>query len=640
MDELVYKSLSQEVQSSFHRTMLQDCIGLVDMSRRRMEQYYAKWDAADAIYRGKMQVDEEDRRANERGEPAKFVVPITYSQVQTFISFCMGTFLQRDRFFELVPVNQQSHKAAIVGEALLQRDLLNSKLETLLYQFLLDIARFGIGILKSTWVRETESVREPLTMPRGSFMGVELGGAQYGEVEREAVRFLGNRIFNISPYRFFPDTRLPLSRFQEGEFVASEDVFTMTQLKAMERNGIVAGISHVKPLKGDGETVFRRLGFDENTPPFRGTGQSLGRVVVTEVQRTLIPSEYEIDGKPLGKEDYPVKYVIWYVNDNRVIKCEPLKMGHSQYTYDVAEYNPDMHHLVNESLSDNIEMLQKVITWFINSRITSVRKVISNRLVVDPDGVEWKDLEERSPVIRMKPTVMGRGVDRYIKQLDVHDVTTNHLADARYLKDLVQITTGINENLQGQFYPGRRSAREAGNVAMSAMNRLRMVARIIFVSALEPLGRKMLANLRNGLDEATVVRVVGRLPATEGASFLTVTKDDLQGDCDFEIFDGTLPTEKVYTSQTLQEILAALLASPQAAIALGLDPKEMLLEMLRTRGVRNPERFLLKGIPQNGSRGETTPTATAFGPTGTPGSVPPSEGQEPLLQALAGGGQQ
>jgi hypothetical protein len=501
-------------------------------------------------------------------------------------------------------MNQDSHKPAKVGEAFLARDLNHNKWESKLYQFLLDVSRFGVGVIKTHWTKEQKLTKKSVTRPKYSFMGFSLGGQVSEDKMSMETTFLGNCIQNISPYRFYPDTRLPIDRFQEGEFCASEDEYSWIKLKQMEANGELAGLEFVKDvqftdkmMKERGESRFANTNVQKDTT-VAGNGQSKGTYILTEVQRKIIPSEYMIDGKPLGPETYPVPYVIQYVNDTRIVKCEPMNYAHGDFTYDVAQFNPDMHRMLNPGLSDSIDALQSVITWFINSRITSVRKVISNYLIVDPEGVEMQDLKDRNPIIRLKPNAAQRGgIDRWIKQLDVNDVTTGHIKDAEYLKSIVQEITGINENIMGQFHGGRRSAMEARNVSSNAAARLKMIAVIIFYSALEPMARKMLCNLRDGLDDETMVKVVGMDVAAEGAEFITANKGSLVGEYDFEVFDGTLPSEKVAIAQVLENYLLGLLKSPDAAIALGIDPKAMMLESMELRGIRNPRRFFLQAAP-------------------------------------------
>jgi hypothetical protein len=656
MDPKLIDELKLEERSSFHNALLADCMDLVEASRCKMFNYYERWDKADETYRGDIVADTEDLKARNRKEPEKMVVPISYSQIQTFVTFALSVLLQRDRFFELLPVNEDSHKAARIGEALLQRDLIQNKFEKRLYQFYLDFARFGLAILKSQWVEEKQRVTETINTPRFSFMGIPIGGDKAVTQEVDKIRYQGNRITNVSPYSFFPDPRLPVGRFQEGEFVASEDEYTIARLTQMELDGACFGTAFIKPLERRDETgtlTERRMGPEKITGGSQPqadtfgklTDKSLGTAVLTEIQREIVPSRYIVDGKPFGPEKWPIKYVIWYVNDNRIIKCEELKYPHGQFTYDVAEYNPDMHHSVNQGLSDTISMLQSVISWFINSRITSVRKVISNRLIVDPTGIEMKDINDRGPIIRLTASAQGRGVDKFVKQLEVTDVTARHMDDAEFLNGMVKLTTGVNENIMGQFYPGRRSAQEARNATSSAASRLKVIVSISFNDAIEPLGRKMLANLRAGLDQATMVRVVGLDPAMEGPSFLQVDKNDLSGDFDFEIFDGTLPSEKGFIAQALQDFLTALMAKPEVAVAFQIDPKAVLIEWLEMRGVRNPERFTLKALPaavqqqmQMQNAGLVGPQANNNGNNGNNGRKPAPDGGAVTEPASSGFG--
>lgn len=601
MLDYVAEDLAQEDQSDFHKQILKDSCALVDMSRRKMSQRYAVWDRNDRVFRGERCLDVEDKQAIERKEPEKMIVPIAYSQIMTLVSFFYSLYTQRERFFELLPMKEAATKGGKIGEALLARDLSKNCWEAKLFQFLLDVSRFSMGVVKTSWVREQQMVREQVVEPPKSFLFWEYDGGGMKEVERWVTSYEGNRITNVSPYKFFPDVRLPISRFQEGEFIGSEDEYTITTLQQWEAEGEIQGVKFIKPmtkegLKNRGET----RAYTQTDRGLRGndemrSAQSAGTAIITEVQRAIVPKDYKVNGKPLGKEDYPVKYVVLIANDSRVLKCEPMDYVHNQFTYDVAEFTPDQHAEMTQSLSDIINMMQDVISWLINSRITNVRKIIGNRLVVDPSGVEFKDIEDRKPVIRLKPHAAGKGVDKWVHQLELSDVTVRHIEDVKFLIDLVQITTGISDNLMGQFNGGRRSATEARNVQSSAAARLKMQASTIFRTAIEPMGRKMLSNLQDGLSEETLVRVVGMEDAAE-SDFVSVTKADIAGAFDFEVFDGTLPSEKGLNAQTLVELLGMAIKSPEAALSLGLDVKTILMEALELRGIRNPKRFTLKGV--------------------------------------------
>lgn len=581
--------------SPFQTAMLKHVKALIEMSRAKMGNYYVQWDLQDMVYRGIRNPDMNDRKAMERAEPGKMVVPLTYAQVQTFVAFCMSMYFQRERLYELIGMGEEDFRAAKVGEALLERDLQYNIIDARLNQFLTDIAKYGLGVLKTGWVRETQMVREVTQTQPTKFLGMSFGGGSQEQIV-EKTKFLGNRIFNVSPYRFFPDTRLPVARFQEGEFCGSEDEYSITTLRQMQKDGQIFGVEHIKVMNQESidnrNSRISNLSQQVHDSSTSRSQSHMGTVIVTEVQVAIIPSTFMVDGKPLGEEDYPVKYNVWYANDNKLIKCEPLGYLHNKFTYDVGEFAPDIHNVVNMGLAELIDHLQNVVTWFINSHIASVRKTIDNRLIVDPSGVEMKDLVERRPMIRLSPNAYRGGVDKYIKQLDVTDVTARHTEDAQIIQNLMQVVTGINDNALGQFHQGRRSATEARTVNSATASRLKMTASLIFKTAIQPMGEKMLSNLRDGLDEETYVRVVGDTADPSLLSqFTKVSRDQLVGNYDFTIFDGTMPSERGAQAENIQELIQMLMQAPQLLQILGYDITALIKEVLELRGVKSPDRF-------------------------------------------------
>lgn len=600
MEERVKKELMKEEQTPFHSRLLQHCKSLVDLSRKEMCKYYEDWDKFDDVYRGVKAKDKEDKLAENRGEPIKSVMPVTKAQIDTFVAFAFAVFFQREYFFELTPFGNDNTKAAKTGEALLNRDLEMSNFWGVMWQFLLDIGKFGVGVMKETWEEEYQIVTEKVDPKRFEIFGVSIPVGFGSEKQVRKTKFQGNRVRSVSPYRFYPDPRYPLTDIQRGEFIASEDEYAFTELKRMEADGMVSGVKHISAYNANNMAELRkfsRFGFvdfgGENTQTT--IASKGGSVIVTEVIVSLIPSEWDLaDGDKLEEMDRPQKYVVWYANDNRVIRVEPFRYAHDEYPYSVGQLGPDMHHLISQGWGEVLDKLQELITWFINSHVTSVRKVIFNRLVVDPEGVEMDDLKNRAPVIRLKPGMARSGVERWVKQLDLQDVTANHVQDARVLHEMVQIATGISENAMGQFHGGRRSALEARNVNSSVAARLKTILTVIYYAALQPMGRRMLSNLREGLSAETFVRLFGVATSpNEFLDFAKVTSADLVGDYDFELFDGTLPTEKVSQAATLQEALGAIAAQPELAVVTGLDIKKLFFELMELRGIRHPEQFAM-----------------------------------------------
>ncbi len=625
MDERVKNELKRKTPTPFHAKMLEHCKSLVNMSRDEMSKNYDRWEELELVYRGERHKDEEDRKACKQGAPSKIVVPLTYAQIQTFVAFGMGLLLQRKTIFELEGTGEEDHKSARIGEALLEQNLEHNQFVVILYQFLLDIARFGIGVYKHSWVKETERVwvkketqptflEQPLAV-LGRMFGGQAPEPIVTEEPVDRTSYVGNRIVSISPYNIYPDTRLPLFRFQEGEFCASDEEMTRTQLKRGQADGIYAGIEHIEDYKAEAWTSkrrskrFRSVRTNEN-PTSTSKKSATSTVVVTSVQVEIIPSELLLeDGTPLGASDRPEKWLVEYANDNRVIRCEPMGYAHNRFTYTIGQFSPDQLGTVNETIADMVSHLQAVIDWFINSHITNVRKHISNRLVVDPAAVVFEDIRDHKPVIRLKPSAANAGVDRYIKQLDMTDITRGHLGDVQALMSFVTMTTAITDNIMGQYHTGRRSAREASNTASASGARLRNIIKLIYDASIKPSGRDMLSNLRDGLDEEVFVTVMGdflpdweaykhfKLP--DGSTKLGVSRAHIAGKFDFKVFEGILPSDKHMQAETIEQTLLSLLKNPQGlpilTQVLGYDPSKLLTEALELRGVKNPARFKITG---------------------------------------------
>lgn len=610
MREDIYKILNEPTQNAQVGDLLNRCKDFVKMSRSEMTQLYDKWDAYDAVYRGERMPDVQDKKAAARGEPVKMVVPLTYQQVQTFVAFCYSVFNQRQYFFELGGVGTEDERNARIGQGVLERDLEYNKFKSeKLTQFLTDIGRYGIGVLKHSWTRKT--VPQVDMVPDPSFVQDPNGPpVQPPMIEQvtEVLKYLGNEIKCVNPYRFFPDPRLPLTRFADGEFCATEDEYSKGELMDMEQTMEVAGIEQVPAFRKE-DVDGRRLTWIGRGGSNQWEAKDPRFILITEVQMRLNPSKTMIaPGVPLNKNiNREMKYLVWVANDSRIIRVEEMGYAHDEYTIDVSQFSNDQIRFVNFGLAEVLGPLQDAITWFVNARITSVRKVINNCMVVDPDAIELQDLKDRSPILRIKKKYAGSGIDSYIKQLKVDDVTTNHLTDVGFLTTYARESTGITENLMGQFASGRRSAQEARQVANNASNRLLLTAHGIWETGLLPLGRKLLSNLRQGLDEPTLIRVLGESgnlpvgqpaapgqpPPTAYQQFIQITKADLTGSYDFLVFDGTLPSERGATAMALQELLQFMAQDPRSVPVFGLDPKPILEEILELRNVRNIQRFQL-----------------------------------------------
>lgn len=601
MDPLVAEALESEEHSDFSKKMLELVRDNFLMSRNSISQNYSLWDSYNQTFNGLRQMDEKDVKAQERKEPTKMVIPMSYAQIMTWVAFCLQMYYQRPYFYEMTGTGTEDWKPSKIAEAVLDRDWTYNSGYLKTFQVLLDIGRFGLGVVKNYWSRETQKQWVKQTTNPTPALGNVPMFQQEVLTLMDKVKFLGNRVCCVSPYRWFPDPRIAVTEFQEGEFCGSEQDVTRGWLLKQQKYGYFAGVKHIKdfkPTDWDNRSQNTRTGIKFT----EGKGQS--GILLGEMQLDVVPSEVKINGKPMGNEDYPIRYVVNVANDDRIIRCEPLGYLHEHFTYYASQLTPDQHNQVNAGVSELIDQLQDIMTWMYNSRVTSVRKSIQNQLVVQPDLVEMEDLKNRNPVIRLKKGVTLASVDRAIKQLQVSDVTSTHITDANAIGAVIQAVTGINDNASGRYSQGRRSAAQTEAVNFGTGSRIKMTAQLIHWQLFRPLGEDMLSNLRDGLDEEQIVRVMGMQVAQPTSpyavnmsnvqQFLGVTKSDLVGNYDFKQLDTTMATEKGDLAHQLQELVTICLSNPQAMIMLGIDIKALITELAELMNLRNPERFFMQ----------------------------------------------
>src|SRR4029077_189723 len=524
------------------------------------------------------------------------------------------------------------------SEQILERDTRANQWNMLLFQHLLDTARFGMGVTECSWTRKLSRVYVPSEPTMINVAGVESevrGGSEW----QEFVKYEGNLVRAISPYRWFPDTRFPLVEFQRGEFCASEEEYSKTLLQDLEASGEVAGVEFIAPLPraldksrgGPTRTTSAILsGTSANNlatgPVGTGGGKMEGNVLVTKVQVWIVPNKYKFGpkDKKLGPEEFPVLYHVWDANDNRLIRIEPAYWWHNEFGYTLAQFTPDMAQTVSMGLADLIYRLQDVVTWLINARITDVRRNLRGRNIVNPTIIDTKTLDGEGDIYLRKGANVAM-MDRAIRPLDVNDVTRTHFQDADILNKIIQTVTGVNDNAMGQYNSGRRSASEARVVTAGAAGRMKMHGQLIWDSSLGRLGRLMLSNDRQSLSLESFKSIIGDDPMIEQRyGTWKGTPEDVISGADYFTFDSTLQSEKGFIAQSLQELLVAIINNPMAAQQLDLDPRAMLNEIQYLRGAGSVSGFSLRKKGGGGAPPPLPPTVVP-GPGGQQVAQPPPQ---------------
>lgn len=596
-----------------HETLLRHVKGLLDISRKDMGKYYSTWDYHDEIFRSRRRPDHEDRVAATHDQPAKMIVPLTYAQIMTFVSFCVQTVTQNKRFFELEFKGNKPDELKEPMELILENDVRRNNWNAFLVQFFLDVARFWLGAAEVCYKEEMRNIRVPMTEQTTGAFGVQ--GTKETNTFQQIPTFVGNKVYPISPFRFFPDTRLPLTRFQEGEFCGSEDMFSMSSLRSDEETLFNLDLipKFNEQQYKDRRNKSRIDAMDVVPAPRQGESNTVtdsknmvtsGAVVVSKIVFDMRPKDFKCgDGEdktsPLGDENFPIRYICWVANDATIIRFEEAYYLHGQYPYVMAQFLPDQHKTVNEGLSSICDQITSLITWKLNAHMTSQKNSVESKWIIDPAGVDVKGLNTRSPYIFLKKNASQTGVDRYIKQFITQDVTQGVMQDVAALKDLLEGISGMSAQMQGQYSTGRRSATQDRVVAQGASARGKTTLSTIWDGAFEPLGRQFIANNRQEMDLETFISVVGpgpfgvmqNIPVQQLFLLFKADPIAIATSQDFFVFDGTLPSEKAFLAQSLQEIFTQITSNPGILPLLGYGPAELRYifdEIYELRGLTPP----------------------------------------------------
>lgn len=610
--------LAAKEQDELLSELRTDCLRDLKRSRSKMSRYYSDWDYALETYQQIRDDDSTDIKARKKREPAKQTIPLSYAQVNTFVTYLTMLYTQNQRFFEYQPTGTEDFDIREECEKIIEREVRNGFSTPILVQFLLDIARFNLGVLKPSWQVRTTTITPDASALSFSTLFSETAGLQLVQQTNEEIEVIvkeGTVVDNVSPYNFFPDTRLPMTRWHEGSFAADETVHHIREVKKMDGVEGAGELSAIGRMELEGRGTTRLEGLDKESKK-----EDDFMVVVTEMQRWLTPTDYELSE---SKEEE--LWVIRIGNDQRVLSARKMEDANMGFTYKVAQMAPDQHSKLSDSLSSLIDRLQETVTWLMNTRVEAVKNNIEKQLVVHSQYVELEDLQTRSPFIRMKKNtpIMG-GLDNFIQQLKTNDPTVTHIQDADTLMKMMYQVSGVNENAMGSFTGGRRSATEARNVQAGSASRMKLIGSTVYQMALSPLGKQLLVNARQWMSEETFFKILGEDEDTY-AAWQVFHKDawwELIGSEDFFVFDSTSASEKTFVAQSLQELAIALMGNPEVLAAIDIDLVKVIERIQELRGVTN-----LKQFKRDQPIGPLIPGAN--------GQVPVVPGQPPEIAAAS-----
>lgn len=581
----------------------------IDMSYRAVSQYFPLWDQLERQYTAYRPIDEGDLDSLEKYGVQKIIIPMQFATVQAVLTFLMEIFTAVKPVLRVRGADPASVKKARVMEVALDYDYRGNKGYFMMQQWFLNACRYGYGIMENTWGTKQTLKRMPAL---GKSIPYEIDGVSFsapGAIEYQDTWFTtfeGNKWSIMDNRQWFPDPRLPLSRFQEGSFCARRTTTHDNDLFKMEDQGLFFNTTRIAQGGRYGSTRDADIGSaDNNRQRFNPTtafeielaSAKKNKMHVDEmIEIELIPKDYD-----LSTEERPQKWLFNLIDGTTIVRAE--RSPFLQFPYSVCEVFPDTLAFMSQGFMELTNPLASHLDFLFNSHMANVRKAIKDQFVFDPSKVSLEDLlnPEDGKLIRLLPMAYGTDPAMAVRQMQVVDVTRGHSEDAKLILDLWERITGQPSAAFGQAETGRRTALELQGIFRQAGARMKMVADIISATSVAPLTEQMAWLRQQNMSMSQFMEIAGHTAADLGVhpeeiveGFLALKRDHLDGVFSYPAEEGVLPQDRAGGAEYLDGLLDKISKAP--FLAQFFDPVAIVRESVRQRGLHNVDDFMQKGV--------------------------------------------
>ena len=596
-----------------HHKIVESLRSRLRMSERRMKDRYAQMSKNEEQFQAYIPETEADKiRKTNRDSVGTLdyrtvEIPYTFAVLMTAHTYYTSVFLARDPVMQLQGRHGEAEQKVQAMEALMSYQMNIGRNIAPLFTWLLDPGKYGFGVVGHHWDHETIRIRKKVKEQQ-TFMGVPIDFAdiQETEVVEDVAGYQGNRTYNVRPQDFFPDTRVALVNFHQGEFCARYVEIAWNELYEGSKSGRYFNFKVLKEMRAKrdldehDDVLSRDMGSDkvgqlpEETWDEAGYEIPLGFVKSYEIYIKLVPSDWR-----LGTSDRQEVWVFNLTSNGVLFGAQGLGELHGQFPFDILTDEIDGYTVFPRSGSERVTPLNDVITWLVNTHFYNVRQTLNNQFIVDPSMVVMKDVEAPGPgkIIRLKPQAFGRDIRTVITQLQNQDVTRTHMADIPAVVSFIQQILGVNDNIMGAVNSGgRKTATEVRTSTTMGINRLKTQCEWFSEIGFKPYTQKMVQRTQELYSGDMKMRLVGDL-GMMAPGVLQVTPDMIAGFFDYIPVDGTMPIDRFAQANLWKELFAQAATIPQ--IAAGYDLGKIFAWIASLGGLKNLSQFRLQVQPDD-----------------------------------------
>lgn len=607
--------------SDLHTLLVTNLEERIQASRRLTDPVKPEWKKLDWTLSAYVPANaaEDAIMQNDWRKPVTVVIPATFASLETFLTYMSSAFLSKPVIHHMSGVGS---KRAIIKTALLERVMGRHSLwfkEGLhLTTQWRDAFTYGIGAVTPVWSKHKArksamaEVTELLATLLGD-MGLKVGDELRYLNEEETI-FEGNQLKPLDVYNLILDPNVTVNDIQSSEFFGwmyRQNAMSLVSRETDPEERTFNG-KYVRMLASQGLGRSKYWSHDESGRNTRNGTDDPDNVVPAPLANAvdsiplmvnLIPEEWGV-----GDSDRPEKWMFELSCDQIITKAHPLNLDHGMYPVTMVAPNTTGHDILPVSYLATTYGLQKAIDHHVKQRFAAVRKNLNDMIIFHPSYVYEEDLLNPEPgkLIRMKQLgFSGQGIDGFIKQLDVKDVTAGHMGDVANLIQMMDQSLGTVDITKGDLsnMPERPTATGINAAQTGALSRLQRIASIIGMQSMNDLTFMMAYQTIQFQDIPIAVSIIGNqeemlrreygLAPDEGQ--IEVNPFDLEPSFEVVPHDGSLPERE--NSQAWTEIIKILMAAEGNPEELAKRyPIEGLFERwARINGVKDLREFAREG---------------------------------------------
>jgi hypothetical protein len=623
---MVSRTLNIAKESKLHRDLIKRLESRIRLGEQDHNNQHYKWSKAEEITLAYVPEREADaaRNANkEQGLPEYTTIQIPYSYALLMSAHTYLTSV----FFARTPVHQYSGRH---GEAERQVQALEALIGYQVevgsflgpyYVWLYDTLKYGHGVLGEYWCEEKIYYGQIVEMETSP------GIFQLMQSTTELPGYQGNRVYNVSPYDFIHDPRVPLRRFQEGEFCAARCRLGWDKILERKNSGYFMNIDRLK----------------QHDSTDRGSSMGSSQIIRPDFSRKLYEGEEEKDGHPAGAVFWEIYVRLipneWKVGPGKnpeiwcftvtedmglIVGASPIGYMHAKFPFNVLQSEIEGYGLFTRGVPEIMQPIQETMDWLINTHFYNTRAALNNQFIVDPSKLVIKDVVNTGPgfIWRLKPEAYGTDLRSMFMQVPVNDVTRQHMTDLQQMFGIGERTLGINDQIMGMLSPGgRKTATEIRTSTGFGVNRLKTITEYMSGTGFAQHSQKLVQNSQQFYDMQAKLRRVGDLVLEAGEGFINVDPHAITGFFDFIPVDGTLPVDRIAQANLWKEMMMGLQRMPPQ-IVMGYDWGRIFGWVAQLSGLKNINQFKIQVMPPGAQpQGNVVPMPDRGGGVATPGAA-------------------